>query len=165
MTPASDRPPPNSSSTPQGSLLAVCQSSRKVRSLTLAGIRNSNRAAPMAMLVSFSPGRGSASSGWKIQASAARVKIRATSFSWRDMGPSAAISCCSMLRLSPPDRRKPPRVSHHQVKSSMPAVTGTPSSIHWPKPMCTSWFSRRNAASSALGGVPISVAMPPTLAA
>lgn len=57
------------------------------------------------------------------------------------------------------------RVSHHQAKASMIPATGTPSSIHWANPIATPCSSLRYAASKAFGGVPISVAMPPILAA
>src|SRR5690554_5162667 len=55
ITAASDRPPPNSSSTPQGIFEAVSQSIRLPFS-RLTGIRNMMMAEAMAMIVSFSQG-------------------------------------------------------------------------------------------------------------
>jgi len=48
---------------------------------------------------------------------------------------------------------------------SMIAASGTPISIHCPKPMDTPYVSAMKPARSALGGVPIRVAAPPMLAA
>ena len=56
ITPARDRPPPNSSSTPQGSLTALSQFIRNTRCLASTGMMNSAMAAAMAMLVSLTPG-------------------------------------------------------------------------------------------------------------
>ena len=96
ITPASDKPPPNSSNTPHGSLPALSQFIRNTRFLVSTGMMNSASAAAMAMLVSFTPDIQSAISGWNIQASAVTTNTSATSFSPRLSGPSSA----SSLRIS-----------------------------------------------------------------
>src|SRR5690554_379691 len=70
ITAASDRPPPNSNSTPQGIFEAVSQSIRLPFS-RFTGIMNITIAEAMAMMVSFSQGaKVFEISGWKIQAAA-----------------------------------------------------------------------------------------------
>ncbi len=88
---ARDRPPPNSTSTPQGILAAHCQSMTKRRQRQSTGSRNSSKAPVIAMLASLSMapwGSRGANQLRPIQVRAVRTKTSAVQRSPGCMGPS-----------------------------------------------------------------------------
>ncbi len=166
---ASARPPPKSSSTPQGSAAVSAQAMSRRERRSPLGTRNSASAASIASPASDSPpkpGRPS-SSGRAIQAAASAAATAATRFSAALIGPSSRRITASRSRAAPPVEKPTGwrrQVSSHQQIGSSSAASGTPTSIHWAKPISTPKRSSMKAASSAFGGVPIKVAMPPIVA-
>ncbi len=100
-------------------------------------------------------------------ASAVRPKTIATRVSSGRMGPSMArsfsITSAASAEMSPGGCRT--RTSSSHPSGSMISVVGSPTIIHCTKPISTSMSSEAAAASTALGGVPMSVATPPMEAA
>ena len=130
---ASARPPPNSSSTPQGTFRAASQSSANSPRAREIGTAKSSSAAVSAMIVSSSGRPVSFANGLRrIQQVAAPRKTMPTSFSPRDMLPSAASSFSTTPRGSSMAMRwagNSRRVRISQVTGNITATTGTPSSI------------------------------------
>lgn len=138
-------PPPKSSSTPHGSFTAESQSSRRTPRAAPAGHRNSSRPAATAIPASEISG-SSKSTGTKIQASAASTKSTSTRFSPEDMGPSLCSS--SWISSLPPgisliSGLNSTLVSRNQHTASSTTARGTPTSIHWPKPIVMPCASER----------------------
>ena len=91
-----------------------------------------------------------------------------TRISPEDIGPSLAFS--ERISSRPPgissiSALNSTRVSRNQTPTSITRDSGTPTSIHWPKPMVTPWVSDMYPASRVFGGVPIRVPSEPTEAA
>ena len=111
MARASERPPPNSTSTSHGIFLAVGQSRAKTPRLRSTGMRNRARAPAMAMVPSDTNGRyvwipgidtPSITLGERnTQARAVRVNTTATLFSPRLARPSAVLCSASTASASP----------------------------------------------------------------
>ena len=101
----------------------------------------------MAMAIPSSEIGGSSKiSGSEIQLAAARTNMASTSFSPVDMGPSL----CSSSRMSsrPPGIRSisglnSTLTSRNHAMAIITTARGTPTAIHWPKPMEMSWLSLR----------------------
>ena len=101
------------------------------------------------------------------QAKAVRQNTTAVSFSPRLIEPSPLRSPSMMFAASP--ERLPggyrKRVSKIQVSGSITAVRGSPTPIHSTKPISVPRSSFAAPASTAFGGVPMSVETPPIDAA
>ena len=107
-------------------------------------------------------------SGTVIQASAARTKTARTLASGALMRPRRASSVA--IRSRPPGTssisgRNSTRVSRNQHAKSSTTAIGTPTSIHWPKPISTPCSAAMWPASRVLGGVPMMVPSEPMDAA
>ena len=97
-------------------------------------------AAPIAMPASLRPGTLFSSSGRVIQARAVRANTIATRFSAGRMRPSSARrrpSSSLPPGISASASGKEIRVRISQQSGSPTSTSGTPSSIHWAKPMVT----------------------------
>ena len=134
-------PPPKSSRMSQGSSFAAPQFSSGTPLRRLAGMMNNATATHIAMTAS-SMGVSGHSSGTVIQEAAASTKITSTSFSPTFMRPSFWYS--SEMSLRPPGISvisgvKITKVSRYQAMAMKTTDMGTPTSIHWPKPMLMSW--------------------------
>ena len=109
---ASERPPPNRTSTPQGILRAVSQSSANTPRFQLTGRKNSNSAAPIAIVESVTNGVSVSRPGIVTSpnvfsprithASAVSVNTTAVTRSPELIGPSP-LRCSAMMASASPD--------------------------------------------------------------
>ena len=131
-------PPPRSTRTPNGR----SRKSRPERTNSprrqSTGMRNKATPAAMAMPASDKLGIHGLSNGWPNQAAAARVNTTATEISPRVHRPNFAASARTTAERPGTSRRR--SVRHARTRTAWvrtrPATTnGTPTSIHWPKPI------------------------------
>ena len=161
------RPPPKSMRMDHGNVSACAHVNTPLPGLMLAST-NMRMAPAMAMLASLRPGMCGDKSGRLTHASAVASVVSPTVHSVALKGPSAASSLRIMLRCvvaSSTGFCRRERTSNHHETGSATIISGTPRSIHCAKPISMSSVFCVNPASSALGGVPMSVPNPPILAA
>ena len=170
MAAAIDRPPPKRTTMPQGMRSALDQSSRRGRSGSPDGRRNSRSAPAIATPMSLSlssPGIFTRTSSRSSQADATATNTIRTRFSAGLAGPSASRarrSTSRPLATSSAVALTRPRVTMSHRRGRRMATTGIPSIIHWTKESGTP-RSSRNAMAMTLVGDPTGVPMPPMDAA
>jgi hypothetical protein len=139
MLPARLRPPPNSSSTPHGTPHRVPRHHELAAAQVHGNHEQEQRTGDGDRRVGDS-GTTRAMSGCNIQPAAVSVKTIATMRTRR--GRPADTAALLVARSAPPCRAARAsssvnitRVSTRYTSGSATSTTGTPSSIHWPKPM------------------------------
>lgn len=185
MASANVSPPPKSSRISQGNRSVSDQCSKALlasvgpgetsasglRATTPEGMRNNKTPETTAIPVSLmgkpvQPTRTSR----KIQAQAVPAKTQATRFCAALQSPRPCRISCSHSSPGPPPsapsgKRNITRVSRKWVRNKTNAATGTATIIQSKKGISTPCVSANMPAMATFGGVPISVAMPPMLAA